>query len=195
MKSITMKLSLITMGMATFAFLFVSQAHADNPGLIDIKVSISATKSLTLGTSSYNYGALSVGVSSVSSSILVTNDSGALVESYSLQGQDADINGGGDVWSLAASTSAVADDYALAAQFSTAQPTDVDASWASDSLTTGSQNCTDHDTFGNTSAGQSCFQVSPTGGSNARNLWFRIKTPGLVNSVAQHLAVITLGVQ
>jgi hypothetical protein len=185
----------MTLGMAMFGLSFVSQAHAVNPGLIDIKVSISATKSLALGSTTYNYGALGVGVSSVSSSILVTNDSGGYLESYSLQGADADIQGGGDTWALAASTSASTDDYALAAQFGTAQPTNVDASWTSDSLTTSVVNCTTDQTFGNNSAGQTCFQVSPVSGSNTRNLWFRIKTPGVINNTAQHLAVVTLGVQ
>jgi hypothetical protein len=195
MNTVKKKLSLMTLGMAMFGLSFVSQAHAVNPGLIDIKVSISATKSLALGSTTYNYGALGVGVSSVSSSILVTNDSGGYLESYSLQGADADIQGGGDTWSLAASTSASTDDYALAAQFGTAQPTNVDASWTSDSLTTSVVNCTTDQTFGNNSAGQTCFQVSPVSGSNTRNLWFRIKTPGVINNTAQHLAVVTLGVQ
>ena len=196
MKTVITKLSLTLVGMAMFGLTFVGHAQAFlNPGFIDIKVSISATKSLAIGTTNYNYGALGVGVSSVSSSILVTNDSGGYIESYSLQGADADINGGGDVWALAASTSAATDDYALAAQFSTAQPSDADGSWGSDNLTTGTQNCTTHDTFGNTTAGQSCFQVSPVTGSKTRNLWFRIKTPGVISNIGQHLAVITLGVQ
>ncbi len=196
MKSTSKKLSLITLGMAMWGLTFVSPAHAVNPGYIDIKVSISATKSLLIGTTNYNYGALGVGVSSVSATaILVTNDSGGYIESYSLQGADADINGGGDTWALAASTSSSADDYALAAQFSTAAPSDADASWTTDSLTTSVVNCTTDQTFGNNSAGQTCINVSPVGGSNTRNLWFRIKTPGVINNTAQHLAVVTLGVQ
>jgi hypothetical protein len=196
MKSHTKKLSLAALGMAMLAFFGVTKAHAVNPGYIDIKVSISATKSLSIGTTNYNYGTLGIGVSSVSASaIVVTNDSGGYIEDYSLQGANADIVGGGDVWNLAASTSAANDDYALAAQFGTARPNDVDADWANDALTTGAQNCTDDDTFGNTTAGQSCFQVSPLTGSRNRNLWFRIKTPGAVNNLSQHLAVVTLGVQ
>jgi hypothetical protein len=195
MKTKMKKLTLAVLSMAAVA-LFGSKAHAVNPGYIDIKVSISATKSLSIGTTNYSYGTLGIGVSSVSAAgIVVTNDSGGYIEDYSLQGANADIVGGGDVWNLNTSTSAANDDYALAAQFSTARPNDVDADWANDALTTGAQNCTDDDTFGNTTAGQSCFQVSPLTGSRNRNLWFRIKTPGAVNNLSQHLAVVTLGVQ
>src|ERR1700753_3778619 len=50
---------------------------------LDIHVSINASKSLALGTTSYNFGALSVNTSSVSASaIVVTNDSTALQETY-----------------------------------------------------------------------------------------------------------------
>jgi hypothetical protein len=190
------RLQLAVLATAAVVLLGLTNASAANPGTIDIKVSIAATKSLSIGTTNFNYGTLGIGVSSVSATaIVVTNDSGGYIESYTLQGANADIVGGGDVWNLAASTSSASDDYALAAQFSTARPNDVDGDWNADSLTTSAQNCMDHDTFGNTTVGQSCFEVSPLSGSHNRNLWFRIKTPGAVLNLSQHQTTVTLGVQ
>ncbi len=156
---------------------------------VDIRVSISATKSLLAGTTVYNYGALSVNVSSVSSGITITNDSGALVETYTIQGANAASTGGGTTWTLASSTST--NQYALAAQFSTSQPTNADGSWGSDDTTTSATPC-DTTTFGNGTPAQSGAGVLP---GATRTLWFRLKTPDAVSDTTQHLVTVTLGVQ
>ena len=192
MKRITTKLSLWLVGAVCAVAAFTAESQAATSAAIDIRVSISATKSLSVGTTVYNYGALNVNVSSVSSSILVTNDSGALTESYSLQGANAASTGGGTTWTLAASTST--DQYALAAQFSTSQPADTDAAFSSDDTTTSVINCTTT-VFGNGTAGESGASVSPSAGSRDRNLWFRIRTPNIVSDTTQRLATLTLAVQ
>ena len=193
MKRISMKLSLTAMGMVMAALLFVSRSEAANPVNVDIRVSINATKSLAVGSTIYNYGALGVNVSSVSSSILVTNDSAALVETYTIQGQNAASTQGGTAWTLASSTGAL-DTYALAAQFSNAQPVNTDVAFTADDLTTSAIVAT-AGTLGNGTAGESGAAVSPTGGSNTRNLWFRIRTPVSVTDTTQRLATLTLAVQ
>ena len=71
-------------------FAFSSSVKAALTQSIDIKVSISATKSVAVNTTYYHYGALGVNTSSVSATaIVVTNDSAALVETYTLQGANA----------------------------------------------------------------------------------------------------------
>ncbi len=190
--------SLIKVGLSLLAFAVlgltnVATSNAATSAAIDIKVSINATKSLSIGSTVYNYGALSVNTSSVSSSILVTNDSGALVETYTLQGANAASTGGGTTWNIAASTGVI-DEYVLAGQFSTAQPANSDAAWGSDAMTTSAVACTST-VFGNGVGGEAGSSVSPVGGSNTRNLWFRIITPLYVSDVTQRNATLTLAVQ
>jgi hypothetical protein len=175
-----------TLGLVTFA----KPAHAATSQNLDITVSISATKSLSAGTTFYDFGALAVNSSSVSATaIAVTNDSGALIETYTLQGANASSTGGGTAWTLAAAPGS--DQYALAAQFSTARPTDADGSWGSDDLTT-SAIAASSTVLGNGTAGESGASVAPAA---ARNLWFRMKTPTSVSDTTQRKATLTLAVQ
>ncbi len=185
------RLSRLALGLAlTGAALGVAAtSHAATSQGVDIRVSISATKSLLAGTTVYNYGPLAVNVSSVSSGIAITNDSNALVETYTIQGANAVSTAGGTTWTLASSTGT--DQYALAAQFGTSQPTDADGSWGSDDTTTSAVPC-DATAFGNGTAAQSGAAVLPNG---ARTLWFRIKTPSAVSDTTQRLATVTLAVQ
>jgi len=177
------------LGFAALALIaYVAPAKAVNPASLDITVQISATKSLAVNTTFYNYGALAVNTSSVSGHIMVTNDSGALIETYTLQGANA-ISSGGQNWTLAASPGT--DIYALAAQFSAAAPTNLDGSWTSDDLTTSAIVAT-ASVLGNTTAGESGAAVVP---SAVRNLWFRLKTPTVVSDVSQRKATLTLAVQ
>ena len=167
-----------------------SKSYAVTSQPIDIKVSITATKSLAAGTTTYDYGALTVNASSVSSSILITNDSTSLVETYRIQGANAISDTGGTNWTLAASTGT--DQYALGAQFSSAQPSDADGSWGTDDLTTSAVTCSSTQ-FGNGTAAQSGAAVSPVT-STTRNLWFRLRTPGAVTDSSRHTVTVTLSV-
>ena len=114
------KIILWCMGMMFAVAAFHSPAKAATSAVIDIRVSINATKSLTVGATTYNYGPLAVNISSVSSSILVTNASSSIIETYTLLAGNAVSDAAGTDWTLAASTST--NQYALGAQFSTAQP-------------------------------------------------------------------------
>ena len=184
------RLSLGLIGAALGLIVLAQPAHAGNPQNLDITVSINATKSLSVDTTFYDFGAQAVNISTQSTTaIAVTNDSGALIETYTLQGANAVSTGGGTTWTLASSTGT--DQYALAAQFSTAQPANVDASWGSDDLTTSAITCTST-VLGNGTAGQSGASVAP---SATRNLWFRMKTPGVVSDTTQRKATLTLAVQ
>jgi hypothetical protein len=188
MKTLTqMKLWLI--GAALVVAGLAGQAQAATSVPLDIHVSINATKSLSAATTYYNYGAQNVSVSSVSSALAITNNSGGLVETYTMTAGNAISDSGGVAWTLAAS--AGSDQYALAGQFSTAQPTNVDGSWGSDDLTSSPVACSATQ-FGNGTAGESGAAVAP---SAARNLWFRLKTPTQVNDAGSHTATITVAVQ
>ena len=169
---------------------FATRARAANPQSLDIHVSINTSKSLTANTTTYDFGALGVNVSSVSSPIIITNNSGALIETYRIQGANALSDAGGQSWTLASSTGT--DQYALAAQFSSAQPTNADGTWSTDDLTTSAQTCTST-VFGNGTAAESGESVSATA-SNARNLWFRMRTPDVVTDPSQHTVTLTLSV-
>jgi hypothetical protein len=181
---------LLIAGLAALTLgVFAKPAHAVLSQSLDINVSINATKSLSVNATTYNYGALNVNVSSVSSHIIVTNDSGALIETYTLQGADANSTGGGTNWTLAASPGT--DQYALAAQFSAALPNNADGDWASDDLTTSPITAT-ASILGNGTGAESGAAVVP---SATRNLWFRIKTPTVVSDITQRRATLTLAVQ
>ena len=167
-----------------------SNAWAVTSQPIDIKVSISATKSLSAATTTYDFGPLAVAVSSVSATSLdITNDSGALIETYTMQGANANSTGGGTNWTLAASPGS--DTYALAAQFSTARPADADGSWGSDDLTASAVAASDTQ-FGNGTHAEAATGVAPSG---VRSLWFRIKTPTAVSDTSERKETLTLAVQ
>src|SRR4051812_40844073 len=86
MKSIT-KLSLWFIGAALSLGLFTSQAHADDPHNLDIHVSISGSKSLSVNTTYYDFGQMAVNTSSVSATdIQVTNNSNVFIETYTITG-------------------------------------------------------------------------------------------------------------
>ena len=188
MKSTVKKLWLT---LAAFAVIgLASEAKAYTPSKnLDIHVSITASKSLSVDTTYYNFGALPISSTVVSaSSITVTNDSGGLVETYTIQGASATAIGTGTDWVLAGS--AGSDQYALAAQFS-ATFGNLQAAWTSDDLTYNPVAST-AEIFGNTTAGESGLSVASAG---IRGLWFRIKTPTAVTDTVEHKATITLAVQ
>ena len=161
---------------------------------IDIRVSITATKSLAAGTTSYDFGAMNVNASSVSATAInIQNDSGGLVETYTMQGADASSLGAGSPWTLAGSPGS--DTYALAAEFSTARPADADGNWGSDNLTKASATDCDDTTFGNGTHAEAGDGVSSLAGQYDRSLWFRLKTPTAVSDTTQHLAQVTLAVK
>ncbi len=189
MKNLKKKLGLSLIGAALGMFAMATPAHAVNPQSLDITVSINATKSLAVNTTTYNFGSMAVNISSVSlSSVTVTNDSGSLIETYTLTGANA-LSVGGTNWTLAASPGT--DIYALAAQFSTAAPNDLDAAWAADDLTTSAIVATST-TLGNGTLAQAGTAVVPSG---IRGLWFRLKTPTVVSDATQRKATLTLAVQ
>jgi len=116
-----------------------------------------------------------------------------LRETYTLKAANAISDSGGTDWTLAASTTT--NTYAIAGQFSTAAPANTLAAWDStDYMTTSAQNCSATQ-FGNGNAGESGLSVSPSAGSNTRNLWFRIHTPSEVDDAGGHTALVTLAVQ
>ena len=154
---------------------------------LDIRVSITASKSLTVNTTSYNFGAMPISSTVVSgSSISVTNDSGGLVETYTIQGASATPNGAGTNWVLAAA--AAQDQYALQAQFN-----DMPAPL------TGTFNANHNLTFAAVAASGTQFAGNQTGLSvqpaAIRGLWFQIKTPTAVTDTQIHIAQIVLAVQ
>ena len=185
------------LGAAVIFAAFSSPARAAANGYVDIRVSISATKSIqVVGTTTYAFGALSLNTSSNSATaIVIRNDSGAYIETYRMLAGDALPQiAGDDLWTLAASTAP--DQYSLAAQFSTSRPTNVvDANnWdASDYLTASAQTCTAQ-LFGNNTLGESGNTVKPTVALRDRNLWFRIHTPDVSTGVGERVAQVTLSI-
>ena len=169
---------------------FGSQVKAATSDTIDIHVSITGNKSVTItGTTYYDFGALAVNSSSVSATaITVTNNSTVFIETYTVTGADAISDTGGTNWALEAASGA--DDYALAAQFSTAPPADDDGAWAADSLSTGASTCS-ATAHGNGTEGEGGSNVEISG---ARSLWFRIKTPTSVTDSSQHNITNTVSV-
>jgi hypothetical protein len=188
------KLSLWMAAALIAVIAYTVPAKATTPQGIDIHVSISATKDLTVNSTFYDFGAQNVNTAVITtSSITVTNASGGLVSTYTIQGANASSVGGGTSWTLDTSTGTL-DHYKLAAQFSDAKPSNVDASWSSDDLTTSVIGCT-KDVLGNGTLGESGASVSPLAGSNKRALWLRLVTPLSVSDTTQRDATITLAVQ
>ena len=156
---------------------------------VDIHVSISASKSLSVNTTFFDFGALDVRISSVSNgAIIVTNDSTALIETYTLMATDAISDSGGTDWTLASSTGP--DQVVLEAQFSDARPSDSNPNWSQDSVSNGTTTCTDN-IFGNGTASESGQEVMPAA---TRNLWFRIRTPSSVTNGGPHTMTVTISV-
>jgi len=190
MKRTRMKLALGLIG-AAFCLTLASSARAGTSANLDITVSISATKSLAVGTTSYDFGAQAVSIATVSATAIdVNNDSNGILETYTIQGANAASTGGGTTWTLVASTGTL-DQYMLAAQFSTARPANSAAAWSSDDLTTSAVACSSTQ-FGNGTLGEAGTQVIP---QSHRNLWFRLGTPNVVSDVTQRKATLTLAVQ
>ena len=190
------KLALWSFGALVALVAFSSQAKAASTAAIDIHVSINATKALTVNASHYNYGALAVNTSSVTAvAIQVDNTSGALFQTYTIQGANAPSATGGTTWNIVASTGTV-DEYVLKAQFSTAAPDVLDSNWANDTLTTSPIVCT-AGTLGNTDGAQSGAAVTPNTAANAnrRYLWFRLTTPLFVSDTTQRDVTVTVAVQ
>ena len=187
MKNITTNIRIALIAIAILGASRIAQAYTPSQPL-DIRVSISASKSLAVSTTYYNFGALAINSTNVSaSSITVTNDSGGLIETYTIQGASATAVTAGTDWGLAASTGT--NQYAMDAQFS--NPGSIQTAWTSDALSFTATPCT-AEVFGNTSGSESGLNVSPSG---VRGLWFRIKTPSAVTDTAEHKATITLAVQ
>lgn len=178
--------------MAAFVFLKAPAYASTNTVHLDIHVSINASKSLALGTTSYNFGALNVNTSSVSASaIVVTNDSGSLQETYTIQGANAT---GGNGWTLNSSTGTV-DNYVFGVKFSssTPAPANTDATWSTSLTSLSIVACSDTQ-FGDGVHGNAAYQVPPVG-TTTRNLWLRMITPLYVTDTVQKNITITLAVQ
>ena len=191
MKHTTKRLWLALAALAVMAVASDVKAAFPNPTqALDIRVSINAQKSLEVGTTWYNFGAMPISSTVVSgSSIAVWNDSGGLVETYTLPASSAIALGGGTNWVLAAA--AGQDQYALGAQFAAGTGADIQGAWTTDALTYYAVACTD-EVFGNTTHAEAGYQVGPAG---MRYLFFRIQTPSAVTDTKYHLATVTLAVQ
>jgi hypothetical protein len=176
---------------AVFGAIAASSARADDPRLIDIKVSINATKSVTSNTTSYNFTALSVNTSSVSSRIVITNDSTSIIETYRLMAGNAISDTNGTDWTL--NTTTGTNQYALAAQFASSQPANTNTAWSQDEVSGTPTTCT-VDVFGDGTPGDEGVGVLPTPGSNTRDLYFRVKTPDVVTDPGGHTILVTLSV-
>ena len=187
---LTSKVRLWLAGAALVLAASVVPSHAANPQNIDIHVSISNTKNLTVSSTYYNFGALAVNASSVSTSIDVTNPlTTGLVETYTIKGDTATADAGGVNWVLAASTTT--DQYALAAQFSDTPPNDLTSDWDQDDLNSSAAVTATDAILGNTVHGEAGNGVSPAG---VRKLWFRIRTPDVVSDPGHHKIVCVLSV-
>ena len=190
MYSLIKKTSQWILGAMIVAFAFAGQTQAATSQNIDIKVSISGDKSvLIVGATTYDFGALAVAGSSVSASaITVRNDSTVFVQTYIVTGAHAISDTSGTDWTL--DTTPAADTYALAAQFGTARPDDLDGDWTSDDLSTAPSTCS-ATVHGNGTEAQGGSNV---GLSADRSLWFRLKTPTSVTSADGHTITVTVSV-
>ena len=169
----------------------VTSVKAANPQNLDIHVSISNSKDLTVDSTFYNFGALPVSSAAVTSAaITVTNPSSTgLIETYTIKGDTATADAGGVNWVLAASSGT--DQYAMSAQFSNSAPALDISNWGSDSLNSTSAVTATSAVLGNGTPAESGAAVSP---SATRKLWFRITTPDVVSDPGHHKAVVVLSV-
>ncbi len=188
------KISLWCLGAVAAVAMLHTRAHATTPQVLDIHVSISSTKDLTVNATFYNFGALAVSSGVVAtSSITVTNPSATgIIETYTLLAGNAISDTSGTDWARQNSSSSLtADQYAIAAEFSDSRPANVEASWLSDYMT-GSAVAATSQVFGDNSGTGNGLNVNP---GVARGLWFRINTPPTVSDPGAHTAQVTLAVQ
>jgi hypothetical protein len=187
------------LGLATFFALSASQALAAPTATVDIHVSIAANKSVSLAASStYSmFGGMPLSSATVSSSsITVTNDSGAYIETYTLQGGAAVSDTAGVNWAIATTTGT--NQYALGAVFSNTPPAATQTFWpygSADLYLTGSPQVCSTTQFGNGVAGEAGASVLPTPGLNNRYLWFRMHTPGISTGTEGRTAQVTIAIQ
>ena len=178
------------------ALLFVAFSPSAKAAVLDIHVSISATKSLQALTTTYQFGALNLGVSSNSvTALVIRNNSGAYVETYTLQGANATSDTSGTSWTLN-TTSTGTNQYRLAAMFASSRPDNQDSTWGSedylDPTTPGTCDGTTYTDGTQTGAGVS---PSPAASAYDRNLWFRMITPGVSTGTEARTAQVTIAVQ
>jgi len=187
------KLSLWLIG-AFFALTSLSTmaTAADNVN-IDIHVSINASKSVLAGSTWYYFGAIDINTSSNSATPLtINNGSTALIETYTIRGADAISDTAGTNWTLANDPGSTgSENYALAAQFSSARPDNVDGSWANDNLNRLTAVTCTTTVLGDGSAGDEGAGVEAGG---ERNLYFRLKTPTTTADGGAHTAQLLLSV-
>jgi hypothetical protein len=195
----TTKISLWFLGMAMLALFTNHKASAALTASVELHVSIGANKSVSLAASStyYMFGAMPLSSATVSSSsITVTNDSGAYVQTYTLQGAAAVSDTAGTNWAIATTTGT--NQYALGAVFSDTPPVATQTFWpygSADLYLTGSPQVCSTTQFGNGNAGEAGSAVSPNAGQNDRYLWFRMHTPGISTGVEGRTAQVTIAIQ
>jgi hypothetical protein len=193
MNTTTRNLVLRILGAAVILASFIGPLKAADNVDIDIHVSIYATKEVTASDTFYYFGAIPIDTSSNSATaIVITNNSTALIETYTIQGGDAISDTAGTDWTLAASTDSTGPNtYALAAQFSSARPDNQEASWMSDHLNRLTPVTCTTTVLGDGSAGDEGASVDP---SDTRDLYFRILTPTSTADGGAHTATINLSV-
>jgi hypothetical protein len=184
-----MKTNKLWLALAALAVLAIaSTAKAANPQNLDIRVSINATKDLTVDSTYYTFAAIPVSSEAVSaSSITVTNSSTGLIQTYTLQGADA-YTLTADTWTLS-DVGIGANTYMMGAIFHNATPAlgDFGSEDNLNSSTALVANATVLSNGGETGA-------SVASGA-ARHLWFMIFTPSSVADPSTHKATIVLAVQ
>ena len=156
-------------------------AYADNPGTVNLTVTVTPTLSVAVPRATYAFGTLGAAVASVAAeSTAVINDSTDATEKYNLKASDAL---GTVPWNLVASGSEGTDTYSLGAKFNATKPGDFAAvafdMENTDVLCDGTEFAGDQD-GNNTAAGVEEL------------LWFRIKTPTSVGSTDEHTIYITI---
>jgi hypothetical protein len=163
---------------------------------MDIHVSINAAKDVTVDTTFYYFGAVDINASSNSvTPIQVTNNSSALIQTYTIKGGTATSDTAGTDWNLVAASNTVGSNtYALAAQFTgtgSQRPDNVEATWDSDYMRVDEYITCTTTVFGDGTAGDEGANVAP---SADRYLYFRINTPTSTTDGGAHTATIRLSV-
>ena len=160
---------------------------------IRVRCSIDAQLSVDVNTATHtvqDLGNIAVGGAMViTSSITVTNDSGGLTESYKLSATNAsEVDGGGDVWTLADSTGP--DTFAIRAIFGhdDAAPgnDDTNFSQVNDNLTA-TPAYADATRFYGDEGGYNVLYTAPI-----RPLWLRVLMPTSVKNAESHETVVTI---
>jgi len=192
MKPSMKKVTLWCLSAALAVVAFHSSAKASNPQSLDIHVSINVSKNLSVNTTFYSFGAIPTSSAVVSgSSITVTNNSGSLIETYTLKAGNAISDTAGTDWVLQVASNTVGQDtYAIAGQFTNSGPNNAESSWISDYMS-GSAVAATSQVFGDNSGVGNGLSVAP---SATRGLWFRINTPTTTADPGGHTASVTLAV-